>query len=166
MIEVNSDKWLNLKDLPHEIWKDIEGFEGFYQISNYGRVKSLIRKTRNGSCKNEKIIKARIDKKGYNHYALRKYGKVYERKAHRLVAKAYILNPENKPQVNHLDANRLNNYYKNLEWCTNSENQIHSYITNPNKKNFFRDNNPKKNKICTSDYAGNLGNSVGGLQIK
>ena len=136
MVEINSDIWLNVKDLPHEIWKDIENFENLYKISNYGRVKSLRKQV--------KILKARIDKKGYNHYAIRKDNKIYEKKAHRLVAQAFIPNPENKPQVNHLDGNKLHNYYKNLEWCTNGENQIHSYVLNPNRRNIFRYNNPRK----------------------
>ena len=136
MVEINSDIWLNVKDLPHEIWKDIENFENLYKISNYGRVKSLRKQV--------KILKARIDKKGYNHYAIRKDNKIYEKKAHRLVAQAFIPNPENKPQVNHLDGNKLNNYYKNLEWCTNGENQIHSYVLNPNRWNIFKYNNPRK----------------------
>ena len=72
MVEINSDIWLNVKDLPHEIWKDIENFENLYKISNYGRVKSLRKQV--------KILKARIDKKGYNHYAIRKDNKIYEKK--------------------------------------------------------------------------------------
>lgn len=138
--ELNSVGWLDIKKLPHEIWKDIEGFNNFYQISSFGRVKSLKRK---GVLK-EKILRGRVDKKGYVHYALKKDKQTYEKKAHRLVAQAFISNPKNKPQVNHLDNNKKNNYYKNLEWVTNGENQIHSYITNPNRKNFFKINNPRK----------------------
>ena len=128
----------------NEIWKDIKGFEGLYQISSFGRVKSLIRETRNGHCKKDKIINGRHDKKGYIHYALRKNGKAYERKGHRLVAEAFILNINNKSQVNHIDGNKTNNNVYNLEWCTNSENQKHSYKLNPNRKNIFKENNPRK----------------------
>lgn len=127
-----------------EIWRDIVGFEDYYQISNYGRVKSLKKKTRNGHCKNDKILKERIDKKGYVHYALKKDGKTYEKKAHRLVAEAFIENIYNKPQVNHIDGNKRNNYVENLEWVTNGENQAHSYKINPNRINYFKINNPKK----------------------
>lgn len=146
-LEINNEKWVDIKDFPYEIWKDISGFEGLYKISSFGRIKSLKKKTINGHCKNDKILRARVDKKGYIHYALKKNGNTYERKAHRLVAQAFIENPENKPQVNHLDTNRMNNYYKNLEWCTNGENQKHSYITNPNRRNVFRENNPRKKKV-------------------
>ena len=81
---------------------------------------------------------------GYLQVALQKHKKRKDEKIHRLVAEAFIPNPENKPQVNHLDGNKLNNYYKNLEWCTNGENQIHSYVLNPNRRNIFKYNNPRK----------------------
>lgn len=138
--EINNDKWLSIKDLPHEEWKDIVGFETLYKISSFGRVKSIKRY----GCSKDRILKARVDKKGYIHYALKKDGKTFEKKAHRLVAKAYVENVFNKPQVNHLDGNKINNYYKNLEWVTNSENQIHAFIINPNRNNIFRTNNPRK----------------------
>lgn len=141
--EMNSVRWLDPKDLPHEEWKNIKGFDG-YKISNYGRVKSIKKDTRNGHCKNDKILKVRYEKKGYIHYALKKDNKSFERKAHRLVAEAFIPNIDNKPQVNHLDNNKANNYYKNLEWVTNSENQIHSVVTNPNRRYYFKENNPRK----------------------
>lgn len=142
--EYNTSKWLSTTDFKHEEWKDIEGFEGLYKISSFGRVKSLKRK----GVANERILRARIDKKGYIHYALKKNDMQYERKAHRLVATAFLKNEENKPQVNHLDGNKINNYYKNLEWVTNSENQIHSYIVNPNRKNIFVYCNPRKKIIA------------------
>lgn len=145
-LEVNNEKWIDINDFPYEEWKAINEFEGLYNISSFGRVKSLTKNSTNGHCKKEKILRARIDKKGYIHYALKKEGKTYERKAHRLVAQAFIPNVENKPQVNHIDGNKINNFYKNLEWCTNGENQKHSYILNPDRHNIFRENNPRKKK--------------------
>lgn len=107
-----------------EIWKDIKGFEGKYQVSNFGRVKSLER-LRKGKCNSfvkvkEKILKGKIDKDGYIEYALccGKHNKMKCYKAHRLVADAFIPNPDNLPQINHKDENKMNNYVDNLEWCT------------------------------------------------
>lgn len=138
--------------MENEVWKDIPYYENEYQISNYGRVKSKSRiinyKNINRISYNyqikERILKPRIDKKGYIHYALNKNGITKEYKAHRLVALVFVPNPYNKSQINHKDMNKQNNYVDNLEWCTNGENQKHSYKNNLNRKNFFKTNNPKK----------------------
>ena len=124
-----------------EIWKDIKEYEGLYQVSNLGRIKSL---PRNGTVQVVKILNPCKDTYGYLRIKLSKNNKAKKYQVHRLVAQAFIPNPENKPQVNHLDGNKLNNYYKNLEWCTNGENQIHSYVLNPNRWNIFKYNNPRK----------------------
>lgn len=105
-----------------EIWKSIEGYEGFYEVSNLGRVKSLSRYVSNGTSVplyvKERILKQWKDKKGYCTVVLGKEGKYKTYAVHRLVANAFILNPNNLPCVNHKDENPSNNFVDNLEWCT------------------------------------------------
>lgn len=111
-----------------EIWKDIKNYEGYYQISNLGNIKGLERKVDNhGGFKlmPEIIKKPFISKKGYHSIQLRKLGSNKNFRIHRLVAQAFIPNPENKPEVNHLDTIKSNNFVENLEWCTNLENVEH-----------------------------------------
>lgn len=105
-----------------EVWKDIRGYENLYQSSTFGRARSLdnYRKGRNGSlrfCKG-KILKPSTDKDGYLLVGLCKNGKQKTYKVHRLVAEAFIPNPNNLPQVNHKDENKQNNFVSNLEWCS------------------------------------------------
>lgn len=95
-----------------EIWKDIEGYEGLYQVSNLGKVKSL---NYNQSGK-EKVLKA-CKSKGYYYVILCKDSKQKNCSVHRLVANAFIPNPDNLPQVNHIDEDKTNNACFNLEWC-------------------------------------------------
>ena len=110
-----------------EEWKDIIGYENLYQISNYCNVKSLSRKMWNRNSywySKEKILKPRIAK-NKSHYAtvsLRKENKSKTMSIHRLVAIHFIPLVENKDYVNHIDENKLNNFYKNLEWSTPKEN--------------------------------------------
>ena len=114
-----------------ELWKDIEGFEGLYQISNYGRVKSLERERHFGNRIRlipERILTPDKKKSGYLFYHLYLGGrKQKDFHAHRLVAQAFIPNPLWKKDVNHKDGNKSNNYVENLEWATRSENILHSY---------------------------------------
>lgn len=103
-----------------EIWKDIKGYEGLYQISNLGRVKSLKRMIKKRKC--EEITKIpSITNKGYYRLPLCKYGKIKYFHIHRLVAETFIPNLENKPTVDHIDRNKLNNVVSNLRWATYNE---------------------------------------------
>lgn len=114
-----------------EVWKDIEGYEGLYQVSNMGRVKSLGATNRVGWHLREKILKQTIEPKGYLKVGLRKNNKIQTVRVHRLVANAFLPNPFNLPQVNHKDENKTNNHVENLEWCTNKYNN--NYGSKPKK---------------------------------
>ncbi len=121
----------NLQDLEGEIWKDIIEYEGHYQISNMGRVKSLERIfiSQNNAIMpiKEKILKGGYMTAGYKSVVLCKNKIQKSFSIHRLVAIAFIPNPENKPQVNHKNGIRDDNREVNLDWMTNSENGLHSY---------------------------------------
>ncbi|MGG0666956.1 NUMOD4 domain-containing protein [Lederbergia citrisecunda] len=105
------------------IWKDIAGYEGYYQVSTHGQVRSLDRTVpyKEGSRKIKgQLIAQSTDRDGYRHLRLRKNGSEKSFFVHRLVATAFILNfkPDEDVQVNHKDENKKNNHYLNLEWCT------------------------------------------------
>ena len=118
---------LSLEDMEGEIWKDIEGYEGLYQVSNMGRVKSLGRKVKNISLKRgyretkDKILKQYIDRYGYLKVVLTKETQRSYFTAHRLVALAFIDNPLNKPSVDHKNTIRTDNRVENLRWLTQKE---------------------------------------------
>lgn len=119
-----------------EIWKDIPNFEGLYQVSNLGNVKTLDKYVNSGIKNNSKVkrigkILKQYNKGGYLQVSLRKNYKRYYFGIHRLVAMAFIPNPNNYPQVNHKDENKLNNCVENLEWCTA---QYNCNYGNRNKK--------------------------------
>ena len=101
-----------------EVWKPVVGYEGLYEVSSYGRVRSLNYRNTNKIT----VLSSGIDKKGYKHINLSKDGKVKTYKLHRLVAQAFLPNPNNLPVINHIDENPSNNCVENLEWCTYSYN--------------------------------------------
>lgn len=110
-----------------EIWKDIEGFEGLYQISSLGNVKSLP-----GFKKKAGIMKPYVNpcnKKQYRIVFLRKEGEYHTYKICRGVGKAFVANPENKPQINHINGIKIDDRAINLEWVTGKENAIHAVQT-------------------------------------
>lgn len=128
-----------------EEWRDVKGHEGLYQISSTGKVKSLYRDM-------GKILTGEIIQKGkgYLRVELTQNKKVKRFLVHRLVAQAFILNPENKPEVNHIDGNTLNNNVSNLEWCTHRENIRHSWETGLNEKR--REELRKTNPLMIKKY--------------
>lgn len=116
-----------------EEWKDIEGYEGLYQVSNEGRIKSLEKKYNVGYVglkhQNEMILKPTAVGKGYLHVSLCKNGCKKYKRIHRLVAEAFIPNPNNYEVVNHKDENPQNNSVENLEWCTQEYNNNYGHRT-------------------------------------
>ena len=128
-----------------EIWKDVKDYEGLYQVSNTGKVRSL---------KRHIILKPSHNHKGYLHIILYKNAKSKVGIIHRLVAEAFIPNLENKPQVNHINGIKTDNNSDNLEWCTNAENQRHAFALGL-QTNVGNDN-PKVRKINQYDLQGNF----------
>ncbi|MGR3504929.1 MAG: NUMOD4 domain-containing protein [Paracoccaceae bacterium] len=106
-----------------EVWRDVEGTNGLYEVSNFGRVKSFGRS--DYKWKKPRILRERPSQKGYLRVGIGKK----DAYIHRLVAKAFIDNPQSLPFVNHMDGNRKNNTLNNLEWCTPKENLEHAVKT-------------------------------------
>lgn len=130
-----------------EVWKDIKGFEGLYQISNFGNVKSLNWGHR-GYAMN---LTPKKQNQGYLFVELIKNKRRKAFLIHRLVAIAFIQNPSNYPFVNHKDENQKNNFVENLEWCTESYNAKYSLSRHPDRKakmNLARGEYVKKNRNC------------------
>lgn len=125
-----------------EIWKDIEEFRGKYQVSNIGRIRSLDRLNiyKNGSKRIEKgkILSLSHNKLGYIQVLLHKENKRYSRRVHRLVAQAFISNPNNYNEINHIDGNKENNKTDNLQWCNRTQNVRHAINTGLRKKYYGR----------------------------
>lgn len=143
MIQPKDNAWYSLDNLPNEEWKDIQGYEGLYQVSNYGRVKSL---------QNNKIMKPGKSKSNNYRYhiTLCKDGVHKSAKCHRLVAQAFVPNPDNLPEVNHknpVTAEICDNRSTELEWATHSDNmQWRTKCGNHPKGTFIRNGINVNNK--------------------
>jgi hypothetical protein len=145
-----------------EIWRDVPNYEGLYQVSNIGRVKSIKRCGTKGG-----ILKGVIHT-GYKRVLLKKNGVGRSFCAHRLVAEVFLGNPAGKECVNHIDGNKTNNIAANLEWCTRSENQIHAYKIGLQKPNVNKSlevrHEQTKIKIRQLDMNGNYIKTFGSIR--
>ena len=156
--------------MEEEIWKDIKGYEGLYQVSNLGRVKSLDKYV---NCKNNhkrlipgKILAPEVGGKnykiegyGYYHVMLYKERKGSSKNIHRLVAETFVINPdpENFKEINHIDENKLNNRADNLEWCNRKINNHYSKVTE-------RLNESKKKAVDQYDMDWNFIQTISGVR--
>lgn len=136
-----------------EIWKDIMGYEGYYQVSNLGNVRSLDRVITysNGSnvLTKGKVMAQNVCGRGYKQIHLKMNGKRKPFNVHRLVAQAFIPNPNNLPQINHINEDKTDNRVDNLEWCDNRYNNTYNNIQ-------FKRPNKRRKTILQLDLDGNL----------
>lgn len=147
-----------------EIWKDIQGYEGLYQVSNQGNVKSLHFGTKyhhpNWQNQEDKLLRPKLATSGYYRVELYKPGSRKCLYIHRLVAIAFIPNPEGKTEVNHIDGNKLNNSVDNLEWASRSENQRHAIKLGLRKSSPMAGRtgakNPNSKQVIQYDLDGNF----------
>lgn len=126
--------YIPVNQIEGEIWKDVPEYEGLYAVSNFGRVKAYAKIYYCGNypvkrTKPEHIIREATTRDGYKRCPVTKNGKKSGFNTHRLVAHFFVHNSENKPEVNHIDGNKSNNHYSNLEWSTRSENMKHAHDT-------------------------------------
>lgn len=126
-----------------EIWKDIEGYEGLYQVSNKGRVKRILFTNNKTSFDKEHMMTIQVNKQNRCYVTLSKNNKRKNCLVHRLVAMAHMSNPDNFPQINHIDGNPQNNDVSNLEYCTASYNSKHAYVNNLSKLKAHNEKNKK-----------------------
>lgn len=151
-----------------EIWKEIKGYEGCYEVSNLGNVRSKTRKVERTSPKGEKgfytyysrLLKSCITKKGYLRLGLTLNDVKNNHQIHRLVAIAFIENPENKEQVNHKNGIKTDNRAENLEWVTNIENNSHAY---KNGLKYRHKNSGRPRRMVIDEQTGEIFESINNL---
>ena len=145
---INKEK---IDDLEKEIWKPVKGYEGIYEVSNFSRVKALIRKTRTWQIHKESIASVNSKTRGYVKFGGHKNNIKEHLLMHRVIAEAWIPNPNNFPDVNHINAIRDDNRIENLEWVTHSMNMKHAYkIGNKNQKG-EKNNSAKINQTIANN---------------
>lgn len=134
---MTNQEFIESISLPNEEWRDVVGYEGYYMVSSFGRMCSMQRTItqKNGISRivNHSLLQLRVNKNGYATVYLRKPNHTKNCTVHRLVAKAFIPNPDNKPCVDHINRERTCNNVSNLKWCTYSEN-----MRNPLSLPFYR----------------------------
>ena len=142
----------------NEVWKDVVGYEGLYQVSNLGRIRKIRKKnlySKNKMCPLiSNIMTPRFVTGGYLSVRLTKDKKSKGKRVHRAVAEAFIQNPGKKETVNHKDFDKTNNHVSNLEWMTNAENINHAFKNGRFKSSSIRKRSIKKNMPLTSKYMG------------
>lgn len=154
-----------------EIWRDVPGWEGMYQVSTFGRVKTMERMIKS-NCNNFRISEERIKevelrKDGYTATLFCRNSKVTQYKIHRLVGIAFMPNPENKRDINHISGVRSENRLENLEWATRSENKLHGFrigMTKPTCLGIFgKDHHLSKPVLKIDIETGNIIERYDGL---
>lgn len=158
-IKVNSERWLSIEPLEGEIWKQVDGYGGYYEVSNLGRVRSKERVTDIQSychiVRKPKILKGQFNG-NYFRVVMSYEGKYRQVLIHRLVAEAFLPNPNNLPEINHKDEDKTNNNVSNLEWCTRLYNI--NYGTKKKRHSEFM-TKTKGRRVCQYTKTGELVNT-------
>lgn len=156
--------------MEEEIWKAIPGFEGLYEASTLGRIKTLQKSWNVGRggviTRREKVLTPIFDKDGYCKVSLYKNNRKKQKSVHRLVAQAFIPNLDNKPHVNHKDGDKTNNRADNLEWVTPAENVHHSIDTGLRKMKMLIDTNTGVTYSSVKEASDVLGININTLKSK
>lgn len=150
---------LRVVTLCSDEWKPIAGYEGIYEVSIGGLVRSVKRKVWNGHAfvqLEERLLKPNTLSKGYLQVTLYNNRRRKCFQVHRLVASAFIENPDNLPQVNHINGNKKDNRVENLEWCDNSNNQLHAWKMGLQQPHYCHGGADMKKRVALLDADGNI----------
>lgn len=155
-VEVNSERWFDLRNLKNEVWKSIKNYENLYDVSNYGRVKRKIFINYVTKINKEKILKCVETTGNYLLVGLYKNGKGKTRLVHRLVGETFLNNKNNYKEINHKDENKHNNRIDNLEWCSKKYNLNYGTRNKRISKNNLNKPKSKFEKVLQYDLQGNF----------